>query len=379
MRCKKCVTPDCVPGSEFDKDGVCSWCRTGHPNYKPLGIDVLGKRLREGLRTGTEVDCIVGVSGGKDSAFALWVMKKHFGLRVEAFTYDHSGVTEPARANARAVCDTLEVPLTVCAFPDDEHRKSFVHYLDAFTNRETLVCAGLTCVACKHLHLFGTELAAERKAPFMVWAKCPLEDPPFLALKSKQNSTSREGLAKGGFLLASEVLQSKTLFGAVVRHFPVTLKGCLAFSPTSSYMKLRYPSVQQIPLFEYWPWNPKEIYATLINAGWKKPTNVPSDWHSDCSFHVFKEYMFQKMLGATYTDGFLSNQIRAGIITRADALHDLAVSKQHFAQQLPHAIKELGLEYLGDKIDPACFNIFEIGEFNEPVLIDDSSVIGSVA
>ena len=369
MRCTDCVILQRVPGSDFDENGVCYWCRSGYPNYKPLGVETLGQRLKTGLRQGSEVDCIVGVSGGKDSSFAVWAMKNYFGLRVEAFTYDHSGVTKEARANVRAVCETLGVPLTVCSLPGDEHRKSFNDYLEAFVEHPTTVTAGLTCVACKHLHLFGTELAVKRNAPFVVWAKCPLEDSPFLALKPQKNSTSREGLVKGGILLASELMKSPKLVGAVIRHFPMTTKGCLAFSPTSSYMKMRYGSVQQIPLFEYWPWNPKQIYATLTEAGWKKPANVPSDWHSDCSFHVLKEYMFQKILGVSYTDGFLSNQIRAGLITRADALRDLATSKRHFADALRATIRDNGdYSHLADRIDPSCFAISEESDMAAPAL-----------
>lgn len=355
MRCKKCVIPQCVPGSEFDENGVCSWCRTGFPNYKPLGVGALKARLESGFRKNSDVDCIVGVSGGKDSSFALWAMKHYFGLRVEAFTYDHAGVTQEARDNVRSVCSALGVPLTVTSLGNDEHRRSFRDYFGAFIDRPTNITAGMSCVACKHLHLFGTELAVKRGAPFVVWAKCPLEDSPFLALKPIKNSTSREGLIKGGMLLAGEVMRSRILLSAILQHFTMTGKGCLAFSPTSSYMKMRYPSVQQIPIFEYWQWDPKLIYATLERAGWKKPTSVHSDWHSDCDFHPIKEYMFQKILGVSYTDGFLSNQVRAGLITRVEALKELAISKRHFAKALPASLAKVGLEYFANQIDPSCF------------------------
>lgn len=357
MRCASCVIPRRVPGSEFDQDGVCLWCRTGYPNYRPLGIEALELSLKAGLRQGSAVDCIVGVSGGKDSSFALWAMKDHFGLRVEAFTYDHFGVTEEARANIDSVCQTLRVPLTVCSLHGNQHLESFIDYFEAFIDHPTTVTAGLACVACKHLHLFGTELAVKRNAPFVVWAKCPLEDSPFLALKARENSTSREGLLKGSMLLASDLMKSPKLLGAVIGNLPLTTRGCLAFSPTSTYMKMRYPSVQQISLFEYWPWNPKEIFATLLKAGWKKPANLPSDWHSDCSLHIFKEYMFQHILGASYTDGFLSNQIRVGLIKRTEALRELGISKRYFAEALPDAIKSSGLDRLANRIDPSCFEI----------------------
>ncbi len=355
MRCKKCVIVSECPGSDFDENGVCTWCRSGFPNYHPLGIGPLRDRLMSGLRERSEVDCVVGVSGGKDSTFALWVMKEYFGLRVHAFTYDHSGVASFARENVHRVCSLLDVPLTVCALPDDSHARSFNHYFRSYIQHPSTVTAGLTCVACKHLHVFGTELAVEKRAPFVVWAKCPLEDSPFLALKPVNNSTSRDGIAKGAALLAGEIMQAPSLIGAVLRNFTLTMKGCLAVSPTTSYMKARYRSVQQIALFEYWPWDSTQICSTLQSAGWQKPTGVPSDWHSDCDFHAIKEYMFQKVLGVSYTDGFLSNQIRAGLLTREQAMVELAASKQHFARALEPSMVRRGLSEFFDQIDPECF------------------------
>lgn len=356
MRCKKCVIVSECPGSDFE-DGVCTWCRTGFPNYRPLGIDLLRERLMSGRREESEIDCVVGVSGGKDSTFALWAMKEYFGLRVHAFTYDHSGVAPFARENVHRVCDLLRVPLTVCALPDDAHARSFNHFFRAYVQHPSTVTAGITCAACKHLHLFGTELAVQMRAPFVVWAKCPLEDSPFIALKPVNNSTSRDGIAKGAALLARELLQTPALVSAVLRNFNVALKGCLAVSPTSSYMKARYPSVQQIPLFEYWPWNPTEIYATLKSAGWQKPTEIPADWHSDCDFHAIKEYMFQKLLGVSYTDGFLSNQVRAGLLTREEALRELAMSKEHFGRALEPSLIRRGLSEFLDRVSPECFQV----------------------
>jgi hypothetical protein len=351
---------DRIPGSDFDDRGVCSWCRSGYPNYRPLGIEFLRQTIHARLRPDSEADCIVGVSGGKDSAFALWALKREFGLRVEAFTYDHDGVTEHARANVRSVCSTLDVPLHVFSLGDHRHLNSFKDYFEAFLAHPSPVTAGMTCVACKHLHLFGSHLAAKKHAPFAVWANCPLEYSPFLALKSRGIGTRREGLVKGGALLAAEVLKAPRFMSAIARHFTLTLEGCLAFAPGSPYLKLRYPSVQQLVFFEYWPWNPAEIYGILSNeAGWRKPTGIPDDWHSDCTFNVFKEFIFQSMLGVSYTDGFLSNQIRAGLITRDHALLQLADSKRFYAHALPRALEMTGLAHLASGVDLSCFDIAE--------------------
>lgn len=360
MRCRLCLLTDQVPGSDFDETGVCSWCHTGYPNYKPHGIEALDSHIRQRLRPNSEADCVVGISGGKDSSFVLWALTKHFRLRVQAFTYDHDGVEPFARENMKAVCESLGVPLAVPTLGPETHLQSFRDYFSAWLEHPSAVSAGMTCVACKHLHLFGTELAEKLRAPFVIWGKCPLEDSPFLALKYDSEKGGREGLLKGGALLTKEVLSSPKLLEAIAAHFTMTVKGCLAFSPDSPFLKWRFPSVEQLLFFDYWPWDPKEIYAAIMGGtGWKKPANRPNDWHSDCVFDVFKEYLFQSTLGVSYTDGFLSNQIRAGILTRDEAWHELVESKAYFAMALPKAVQRVGLEHLSARIDASCFAIRE--------------------
>lgn len=360
MRCTRCVLPDQVPGSDFDEAGICIWCREGYPNYKPRGREALGPHIRQRMRSESGADCVVGISGGKDSSFAVWAMKKHFGLRVHAFTYDHDGVLPFARDNAKAVCESLGVPLTVASLGPEVHLQSFRDYFSAWIEHPSAVSAGMTCVACKHLHLFGTGLAAKLNAPMVIWANCPLENSPFLALKYRGRGAARDGLLKGAALLAREALSSPELLRAIALHFPMTFQGCLAFSPSSPFLKWRFPSVEQLLLFDYWPWNPSEIYSTLSReTAWKKPEDCPNDWHSDCTFNIFKEYLFQSMLGVSYTDGFLSNQIRAGILTRDKALRELAESKRYFATALGEALRRVGLEHLSNRIDGSCFAIRE--------------------
>jgi hypothetical protein len=276
MRCRQCVLTDQVPGSDFDQTGLCSWCRSGYPNYVPKGITVLDSYIHQRLRPDAKADCVVGISGGKDSSFVLWAMKRHFGLRVHAFTYDHDGVEPLARENIKSVCDSLDVPLSVETLGPETHLQSFRDYFSAWLEHPSTVSAGMTCVACKHLHLFGTSLAHQLNAPLVIWGKCPLEDSPFLALKYDTEKHGREGLLRGGVLLTREVLSSPKLVGSIAKHFSLTLKGCLAVSPDSPFLQWRFPSVEQLLFFDYWPWNPIEILSTITReTGWKEAAEPP--------------------------------------------------------------------------------------------------------
>ncbi len=357
-RCSKCIMPDSVPGADFNERNECRWCREGYPGYEPLGPECLHDFLAAHRSPHAGSDCLVGVSGGKDSCFALYRLVTQFGIRAEAFTYEHEGVAEFARRNVRAMCDSLGVPLHTVSLAPHAHLESFRTFFECWVNTPTRISAAMLCVACKHLHALGTEIAAARKIPTVVWANCPLENAPFLALKKKADGYGREGLTKGALLLASEIAASPRFAAGIVRHLRLCTKGCLSFEPTSRYLQLRYPGVNCLFFFAYHSWNGDQIRQELeANTPWTAAPDLSMDWHSDCLFNVFKEYVYQKMFAATYTDVFLSNQVRHGLLTRADAWHKLVESKRQFASQLPGAIRAAGLELLQDRIDLHCFDI----------------------
>ncbi|MGQ9574340.1 MAG: hypothetical protein ACUVUC_03410 [Thermoguttaceae bacterium] len=358
-RCATCIMPASVPGADFDAAGVCRWCRSGFPNYRPLGDERLHEQLAEARRSRGAADCLVALSGGKDSSYAALELKETFGLRVEAFTYVYTGLSPFALENARKTCRALGIRHHVVSLPRDIHLRSFKAFFEAWVESGSAVAAGMSCVACKHMHLLGTRLARRRGIGTVVWAICPLEAPPFLPTRVEGKSQDqRKGPLGLGILLAQNMLLSER-FSSAFWSFPGTcLMGSLAFHPPCRFLRLRYPSVRHLQFFEYCRWDPQKIRARLESAvGWSLPGRVKRDWHSDCLMHVFKEYMFQKMYRASYLDAFLSNQVRAGVLTRTEAYEKLLASKEYYARELPEVVSALGLDHLRAKIDFSCFDV----------------------
>lgn len=83
--CKKCVTPDTRPGIRFDEEGVCLPCRVSE-NSPEIDWDSRReelKRIAEWGRANSSCgyDCIVPVSGGKDSTRQALYARDELGLR----------------------------------------------------------------------------------------------------------------------------------------------------------------------------------------------------------------------------------------------------------------------------------------------------------
>ena len=73
--CKKCVMPDTKPDLYFDEEGICSACRfyddRGEIDWsrRKQELESIIKNFRD--KEGKNWDCIVPVSGGKDSTFQV--------------------------------------------------------------------------------------------------------------------------------------------------------------------------------------------------------------------------------------------------------------------------------------------------------------------
>lgn len=90
-RCPRCLLPLHVPGAAPDAAGVCRWCREDLPIEPPYDREPLKADLERALRTvrGSHpgpYDCLVPLSGGKDSLYLLHRLRHDYGLRVLAFT-----------------------------------------------------------------------------------------------------------------------------------------------------------------------------------------------------------------------------------------------------------------------------------------------------
>ncbi|MDP8238620.1 MAG: 7-cyano-7-deazaguanine synthase [Candidatus Hatepunaea meridiana] len=360
-RCSKCVLPSTLPNSDFNEKGECKWCDSGFPNYIPKGNEELRNFLEQNRSITDSADCLVGVSGGKDSSFAAYQLKTKFNMEVEAFTYIHDGTTEFSLQNAKEFCRKLSIKHHILSLPKQAHIRSFKGFFMAWLDSEDPVAAAMVCVACKHLHILGTKLANDRGIPMVVWSGSPYEEPPFIPTHMEGAKTSK---SKSMFSLASLLMRktfSQTLFRrALTNNFFISLYGCLAFRPSSGYLQRRFPKVKHLNFFDYYNWDREEIIKKLIDhTNWSIPGSVVSDWHSDCLFNIFKEYMFQKMYGVSYTDAFLSNQIRYGLMTRKHAMEELIRSKDYYKSELLQTLTNLGLDHIRSKLDLSCFDILK--------------------
>ena len=82
--CKNCVYPNTKPQLVFDEKGVCSAC-INHDLKEQINWEQKEQELKTIFdefrsKDGSNYDCIIPVSGGKDSTFQTYFIKKVCGL-----------------------------------------------------------------------------------------------------------------------------------------------------------------------------------------------------------------------------------------------------------------------------------------------------------
>ena len=104
--CKKCLQPDTRPGVVFDDEQVCFACRYEESkakidwNARKQELVIFAEEAKaESKKRGNIYDCVIGVSGGKDSTFQAVYAKEELGLNPMLVNCMPDEITEIGRRN----------------------------------------------------------------------------------------------------------------------------------------------------------------------------------------------------------------------------------------------------------------------------------------
>ncbi|MBE5830413.1 MAG: N-acetyl sugar amidotransferase [Butyrivibrio sp.] len=104
--CKRCLQPDTRPGIVFDDEQVCFACRyeeskaTIDWEQRHAELQAFADEAKaEAKKRGNTYDCIIGVSGGKDSTFQAVYAKEKLGLNPLLINCMPDEITEIGRKN----------------------------------------------------------------------------------------------------------------------------------------------------------------------------------------------------------------------------------------------------------------------------------------
>lgn len=165
--CVRCCMPDTSEGIRFDEMGICSGCQSSEHKMHINWVERESK-LREILdkhrnNNGTNYDCIVPISGGKDSSYQLHVLVKVYKMKPLAVTFSHNWFTEVGKYNLENILEKLNV---------DHLQFTPNRGLVNKIAKQSLYAIGDSCWHCHAgIGAYPLKMAIMTKIPLMIWGE----------------------------------------------------------------------------------------------------------------------------------------------------------------------------------------------------------------
>lgn len=318
--CSRCILDTTIDDIWFDENGVCKYCHFHEEMEKqhPLGeeaektlADLVARIKSEGKNR--KYDCVVGVSGGRDSTYTLYTAVK-LGLRPLAVHFDNGWNSDISVRNIKNACEKLNVDLFTIVADWEEFKDLQIAFLksstpDADIPADYAIYSVLYHVACKEKikyilngHSFRTEGTSPISWTYM--------DPVYV----------RDVHHKFGKIKKFKSFPHMTLFKLLYYIFVKRIK--------------------EKRILEYIEYRKSEVDSFLEKElNW---SYYGGHHHENYYTRFFQSYYLPKKFNIDKRKTELSALIRSGQITRETALNEIASE--------PYTYDEKNIEYVINKL-----------------------------
>ena len=317
--CKKCVMPDTKPDLTYDTSGICDPCTTWEKKHglhaESIDWDARRKEFEDEIVANYKTDdpstydCIVPVSGGKDSTYQVHLLKEKYGMRILAVCFEPTLPTEIGRQNLEML-RRLGVDL--------------IHFKKNPIVYEKMVMEGLRRVGdnewANHMGIFTVpfHFAVKFKIPLIVWGECPQ-----LEYGGPKDARNKRILDQGWLFD----------YGGLIGNRPedmVSEKLGITLSDLKMYI---YPTKEEIEkvgiksiwLGQYFKWHLPDQMKLIESLGWKRKTDrievTYGDFQAlDCSSMTIHDYLKYVKYGFGRATDDACRDVRNGLIDREQAV-----------------------------------------------------------
>ena len=325
--CQRCLLTEGTPGIDFDADGVCNYCR----DYRPMevaGEEKLLEDLERFRNPRLPYECMICVSGGRDSSYVLWKMVHDYKMRALAVTYKSPFLSKQAQANVELAVKTLGVDHIYWEYPEGAHLNTTKKHLKIWAKKPTSTMIPFVCAHCKSWNFEFYRIAKKHRIPLIIFGSNPLETASFkkAGLGGAQTYGKLSNLPNILKRSLKELLSNPSYLRA---NWRIVLKMYLGASHNTPFMRLRNRGVDVIRMFDYLRWDEKTIETTISDKlDWRKSPEVESSWRFDCRLDYIRRKMYCSVIGVTELRDLFSKMIREGMMTREEAIDRLRKEDQ---------------------------------------------------
>ena len=364
-RCRRCIMPESYPGISFNSEGICSLCLDYRPDHRPLGKEKLVEILNSSTRT-SAYDCVVPISGGKDSTFILYYAVKQLNLNPIAVTYDSGFQTAIAEENRTNACRILSVPLVVVKSPQDSQSQLLSESLliSQKVGHLTQFCGNCEAI----IRMVSMNTAKSYGVPYVLWGSSALETLSNANYEKYRSIGQSKKAAPSSFLSST-----RRRIGAVLRNprrireiprmiYPQVGYHAIKYDLLSIFQRLRLdfpikyaltphsipPFAEHDPKFvhfyDYIAWDSMENMRILKDElNWKHPIDRPSRF--DCSIHCLHNYEYLRRYGISHDGVNFCNFIRDNKMSRKEGMAREDHIRNSVDGECRELIERVGLEH----------------------------------
>jgi|SaaInlStandDraft_6_1057023.scaffolds.fasta_scaffold03584_7 N-acetyl sugar amidotransferase len=329
--CKKCIMPTSRPGITLNKNYICGGCEGSREkkekiDWKSRGADL--NRILDKYRGVGDYDCLIPVSGGKDSTWQVYTMLKK-GMKPLAVTIKCQYRTKIGQRNLENLVNLGVDHIDFTVNPKIDSKFMLKTFKE--DGNPSLV---------EHLIMWSTiiKTAIRYNIKLVVWAENSALEYGGSESDRKKFNMDYDWIKKYGVTngtIAEDWADDK-----------LTLKDVESYKlPKES--ELDKKNIESLFLGMYMEWEPEDIAKKSQTVGFEWAENPVLGLHPfvgvDCDFRVVHHFMKWYKFGVTKLWDNLSLEIREGRKTRKDAINYLRENYE------PAPIKEIRTfcNYLG--------------------------------
>ncbi len=305
--CLRCCTPETRADIVFDEMGICNMCVSAEHkmriNWKKREEELV-KILEDAKRKSPNTyDCIVPISGGKDSTYQLHVLTKVYKMKVLAVTFSHNWFSEVGKQNLQNSLDKFNVD-HIMFTPN----RSLVNKLA----KCSLYKIGDSCWTCHAgVGSFPLSVAVKFRIPLMIWGESVAEAGRISTYDDSVVQYDRDYFTK----------ISAKIYAEEMANEEIPLKDLVMFQ-LPSHEEIDEAGVVGIHLGDFIFWdNERQTEFVKKEYGWKED-NIEGAYKKyksvECRMVGVHDYACFVKRGFGRATEQASQDVRAGLMTRAE-------------------------------------------------------------
>jgi len=308
--CTKCVMPDTKPDLHFDEHGVCDACRSQNTKDFHIDWDEKKKEFLEVVKQHKKhkhYDCVIGVSGGKDSTFQVITILE-MGLNPLCVCFEPTIPTEIGRRNLENL-NNLGVDL-IHIKRNPKIYKSMI--------KEATARVG-DCEWPNHLGIFTTpaHVAVNFNIPLLIWGESSEIEYGGPAASKNNPYLDRKWLEEFGGLLGNRATDMIGVDGIKERDLALYLY------PEDE--DVHHVGITGLFLGYYFKWDLRKIVETAKKYGFstsdsRVETTYENFENLDCYSNHVHDYLKYVKYGFGRASDNACLDVRLGYITREEAV-----------------------------------------------------------